>query len=526
MLTTKPAGIWEMSVWMAGRSKWRPDGTKREGKVALDVQPITGSDARAAARLCNIPTGKTQILGSHIAWLDGAVRPIVTSLPNPYVHLRGYASHLGFASHPGGRTNAELNLKLSLGRCEAVKARIKSYNSGTEFPEEIPIGDAESTGTIRDDDGYWRAVDVHVYNKKPPEPPMPVPPPGPSGSTQWRVRVFKGAGASVIIVEGDALVFQIVDDVQGQCGVYFYFGAGISIPGLKISLPGSISSASPFVNFTTTRPVRLESFAGEASFYQNPSATVGPISIGGTVYLAPSSARLRRLPGTRSTVVVPEVIPMSPGSGLGIGLGSASTGTLLQATKFAPGDCCKAKGGTCTRFKWPARPLDGESGQAWMGLWTHRHDPQAILVGLVAKNILDRSSSHRQCSPGRRQRTTPVKTWQDAGTERQLQASSSLPLEQNGQPSDAPSAFPGSIAVIILARSAVGVKMSDKLVLPTGFSFNTDGTAIYMTRPFCLLRRRRMSNLSESPSARRREVSFGTSETWRRLPPERQPSRV
>jgi hypothetical protein len=205
------------------------------------------------------------------------------SLPNPYVHLRGYASHLGFVNHPGGLTDAQLNVKLSLARCEAVKAKIKTYNSATDFPEEIPIGDAESTGTIRNDDGYWRAVDVYVFNKKPVEPPKPVPPPGPAGSTQWRIRVFKGAGASIVIFEGDAIVFQIVDDVQGQCGVFYYLGAGISIPGLKVSTPGSISNASPFVEFTTIRPVFLDSFTGEASFYQNPGASIGPYSVGGTI---------------------------------------------------------------------------------------------------------------------------------------------------------------------------------------------------------------------------------------------------
>jgi hypothetical protein len=319
--------------------------------VALDVQLITGSGSRIAARLSNIPTGKATLLTSHLLWLDGSVKPIVATLLNPYVHLRGYASHLGFTHHPGGVSDAQLNKKLSLDRCEAVKGKIISYNSATDFPEEVPIGDAESTGTIRDDDGYWRAVDVYVYNKKPVEPPQPVPPPGPAGSTQWRIRVFKGAGASIVIFEGDAIVFQIVDDVQGQCGVFYYLGAGISIPGLKISTPGSISNASPFVEFTTTRPVYLNSFTGEADFFQDPGASVGPYSVWGTVYLGPLSTKLRRLPGTRSTVVVPEVIPMSPGSGFGIGLGSVSSGALSQPVKFAPGQCCRAKGGTCTLLK-------------------------------------------------------------------------------------------------------------------------------------------------------------------------------
>jgi hypothetical protein len=120
--------------------------------MALDVQVIAGSGAIAAARLCNFPTGKATLLGSHVAWLDSAVRSAVTGLPNPWVDLRGYASHLGFAQHPGGLGNTALNKQLSLARCEAVKARIVSYGSKVSFPMEWPVGDAESSGTI--DAGY------------------------------------------------------------------------------------------------------------------------------------------------------------------------------------------------------------------------------------------------------------------------------------------------------------------------------------------------------------------------------------
>jgi hypothetical protein len=318
--------------------------------MALDLQPITGSDAIVAARLCNFPTGKATLLGSHIAWLDSAVRAAVTGPPNPWVDLRGYASHLGFAQHPGGLGNAALNKRLSFARCEAVKARIVSYGSNVSFPMEWAVGDAESSGTMLNDDGYWRAVDVYAYATKPIKPPEPPKPQGPPGSTQFKVRIFAAAGASIFI-EGDAMVFQIVDVTNVQCGVYYYLGAGVSIPGLKFSLPGSIAKAGPFADFSTSRPVWLDSFTGEASVYQNPGASVGPLSIGGTVYLAPTSPRLRRLPGTRSTVVVPELIPMSTGSGFSLGLGSLSTGSLSPPVKFLPGDCCGAKGGICTGLK-------------------------------------------------------------------------------------------------------------------------------------------------------------------------------
>jgi hypothetical protein len=130
--------------------------------MALDVQPITGTSALAAARLCNFHTGHASLLHSHIAWLDSAVKPLATGLPNPWVDLIGFASRLG---------NHTFNQKLSFERCEAIRKRVLTYGGSVSFPIEWGKGDSESVGPLND--GYWRAVEVYVYGFKPPPKPKP-----------------------------------------------------------------------------------------------------------------------------------------------------------------------------------------------------------------------------------------------------------------------------------------------------------------------------------------------------------------
>ena len=132
--------------------------------MALDVQPITGTPARAAARLCNFATGHSDLSAAHRDWLDRVVAPLMKDLPNPWIDILGYASHLGSAS---------FNQRLSFLRCEAVRRRIESYGGNPTFPIEWGKGESESTGGANDNDGYWRTVEVSVFGVRPtPKPPV------------------------------------------------------------------------------------------------------------------------------------------------------------------------------------------------------------------------------------------------------------------------------------------------------------------------------------------------------------------
>jgi hypothetical protein len=160
--------------------------------MAKDIETIPMGTARAAIRLCNIPTGKTTLLDSHKTWLDGVGKDIIAKSPNPWVDLFGYASHLG---------NPTSNQKLSNERCDEVMRFLQSYNSRTGFPQEFGYGDSRSSGGRRDDDGHWRAVEVYVYGSMPPGriPRAPVVLPVPK---EWFVTNFSGQTWSVIVGAG------------------------------------------------------------------------------------------------------------------------------------------------------------------------------------------------------------------------------------------------------------------------------------------------------------------------------------
>ena len=163
--------------------------------MAQDVQPVPPGSARSAARLNNIPTGHTTLLGTHKAWLDSVVKDIVVNSPNPWVDLFGYASHLG---------NAASNKTLSDKRCEEVMRYIQKFNPRTLFPQEFGYGDSRSTGGRNDDDGLWRAVEVYVYGapplgKKARPLPTPISLPTPK---EWFVTNFSGTTVSVVVALG------------------------------------------------------------------------------------------------------------------------------------------------------------------------------------------------------------------------------------------------------------------------------------------------------------------------------------
>jgi hypothetical protein len=136
--------------------------------MALDVQRISGTYAKAAARLCNFATGEAFLLLAHQEYLDTEVRNVIRTMPKPWIDLFGYASRIG---------DATFNLGLSTRRINAVKARIAEYANQVNFQTSVGYGETQSGPNERNNDGYYRAVEVYVYADKPapPSPPKPKP---------------------------------------------------------------------------------------------------------------------------------------------------------------------------------------------------------------------------------------------------------------------------------------------------------------------------------------------------------------
>jgi hypothetical protein len=302
------------------------------------------SPTLAMARLCNFQTGDAHLLPSHKNWISKVLLPAIRGHEQPSVNIIGYASHLWRGPHRN-------NLELSWHRCEAVKSYIRALGLNVSFPHEFAFGEGHSGGSPDNNDGFWRRVTVYAYAERPaPPPPEPAVTPLPSRrSRRWRARLYRGAGASALIAEGDVVVLQIVDDEQKQCGLFLYIGGGITV-GVAykgMSVPGSTSNAGDFVEFTTKRPVFLSDFSGKAELFQPPDITVGPHSAIGKIVFSFCSSRLRINSWAHDVVVEPVVLPT--GSGLGIQLFSGSTGVLREPARFD--NCCGAPGGKCSLFK-------------------------------------------------------------------------------------------------------------------------------------------------------------------------------
>ncbi|NEU11866.1 hypothetical protein G3T14_06950 [Methylobacterium sp. BTF04] len=294
--------------------------------MAADVQEISGTKATIAARLCNFPTGQSKPIGAHRQWLEAKVKPIIASNPAAWVDLIGHASRQW--SKAQGTNAHTLNKNLSYERCQAVKGYVKTFSSAAKFNVEISAGDNESVGP-KENDGYDRAVEILVYSAGKPSRPDP---PKPVATREFEIRVVGGGSAS-IIAQTDDYFFQIVDLRRRMTAFFFYTGGGIGISIPKIPGPGSATKAGPPTLFHTTRDAQLYMFNSQAAMYQDPGATIGPWSAGGTIRLSIDEI----VDGAGMIFTVPGLIPIKGGWGIQMpGLGSVTKGVLAKVTPDWP----------------------------------------------------------------------------------------------------------------------------------------------------------------------------------------------
>jgi hypothetical protein len=219
-------------------------------------------------------------------------------------------------------------MALSEQRINAVKQRVSKYANTVNFQIQRGFGETESGPDERDNSGYWRAVDVYVYAFKPPSPrSLPT-----TAATQFEIRVVGGGSASAV-VQADNYIFQIVDLVRRQTAFYHYTGVGLGLSIPKIPGPGSMTWAGPPAKFRTTRSAELYQFNSRAILEQDPGATIGPASVGGTLKL--KFTDIRDFDGKIFTI--PITIPIEGGSGVQMpGAGSLTDGVLALATSIFP----------------------------------------------------------------------------------------------------------------------------------------------------------------------------------------------
>ncbi|HPT56866.1 MAG TPA: OmpA family protein [Casimicrobium sp.] len=122
-----------------------------------------------AAILAGFPTGSAALPADCMGWLDHFVLQPVRHHSQVWIHLRGFASHLGEATN---------NQALSQQRANAVAAFL--LRDGAMRPERITgiaaVGEDWADGAARDDSARWRSVELIMNRAAPPTPPPPVVP--------------------------------------------------------------------------------------------------------------------------------------------------------------------------------------------------------------------------------------------------------------------------------------------------------------------------------------------------------------
>lgn len=288
-----------------------------------------GTRAVAAGRLIDFQTKKSELLEDHRCWLRDKVVPKILARPNAWIDLYGYASKLG---------NQPDNLALSRARAEAVKTfltqQLAIHGRSIEGMVNIDCGFGETapgySANDSDNAPYWRAAEVVVFGSRPTVVRPPAVPP--TGNNLFEIRVVGGGSASVFL-QADNYFFQIIDLGRHQTAFFFYTGGGLGVSIPKIPGAGSVTHSGPMTPFRTSRPAELHQFNAKASLYQDPGATVGPFSTGGTLRLT-----MHHIHDASGLIFTdPRIIPIEGGWGIQMpGLGSATEGVLALASPILP----------------------------------------------------------------------------------------------------------------------------------------------------------------------------------------------
>lgn len=196
----------------------------------VDVEPIHGSGARVAARLCNFAEGNAGLLPAHINWLKANVAPIIRSQKNSWVDLWGFASKKG---------DQASNQILSENRCKSTKNEVATYASQVNFNINKALGEVSSEGGENDNWGFWRRVEIYVFAAAPPPgfKPIPVIPKLKKANVvlpgSWLIIGVDGFSASFMGVSAGRVVLTLLND-KGEkyqiTGVGTGGGVGADIP--------------------------------------------------------------------------------------------------------------------------------------------------------------------------------------------------------------------------------------------------------------------------------------------------------
>ncbi len=309
----------------------KPSGLKCED-VLYDPSP---APAKAGLRLCNFPTGSSQLLPKHYDALYGRIVAAAWQRQWGWIDIIGYASRLRYANNEGG------NLQLSRQRCESVisymDAPLKLLGQRFRFNVSDGRGDTASQADAVADDGFRRAVEVRLfadgdYHWN------PVPPLRQgyaiAASHQFEFQAVESASVQGWLFEANCMFFAIHDMLNHRIRYFAYKGVGASVPVPKLPAVGASHGwGSPAIPFTTAVPfLDLSEFEGGATLRGDTGLTFGSTSIDGelTLEMSPKGYADRG-------IKTPVSVTFSFSHGLGVNLQDVSHGTVeLLSESFRP----------------------------------------------------------------------------------------------------------------------------------------------------------------------------------------------
>ena len=253
--------------------------------VMYDPSP---NPASFGMRLCNFPTGSTQLLPEHYQAINDKLLGAMWPYQNSWIDLVGYASKLQYASDPSGNTT------LSRNRCLAVQNYLDRFLSTMQqkfrFNWVQGRSDWESQQDSNIDHGFHRAVEIRLFSQgqyRWTRPPVLRHGYTLAASDQFEFQAIESASPTLVLFEADAMIFSIHDLLNHRLRYYSYWGVGATVPIPKTPAVGaSAEHKSRPVPFTTAiKIVDMEDFAGSGSIDGDPGFTMNRTSVGGSVTL-------------------------------------------------------------------------------------------------------------------------------------------------------------------------------------------------------------------------------------------------
>jgi outer membrane protein OmpA-like peptidoglycan-associated protein len=344
---------WEGAPCGGIQYRRRPGKTK-EGLIYTNAESTAVRDVL----LYDFDIDSYDLKPNHENELDSLIKFMIDNLRRRKsgekwrITLDGYASRTGEKEH---------NRVLSQCRSHAVSNYILAHfpkpDSGLDlfsFIEFSTTGHGFESTTVQGEDPLGRSVRVTVHPPKDLPPPIILPT---QKSTKFRIRshgtVSGGLSKEWLIFPGlqdklfklleqlkylkwlkrlkvlkylavDVAIFELLDVENRRFAFFLYVGGGPQVPVPLPLPPASASGAGAWLDFETTKPLRLEDFIGPAQLLQPPAA--GKLNFG-NVILTPKSNAFGI--GVHQARTKPKHLELDTGPTYGVTILSQTYGKLI-----------------------------------------------------------------------------------------------------------------------------------------------------------------------------------------------------